>query len=370
MTDPRTEKLARLLVDYSVGVKTGDRVLLTGALVTAPLMREIYRQVIRAGGHPLTNWRDEQMTEIMYREGSDEQLKHVPAPIKQIIETYDCQIGLMGANNTRTLSGVEPDRQRLASRAMAELNKIHMRRSAAGELRWVGAMFPTQAYAQEADMSLAEYEDFVYGACLVDEADPVAAWRAVEARQDRLVSWLKGKREVRVEGPNAELSLSIRGRTFINACGQRNMPDGEIFTSPIEDSVDGWVRFSYPAITGGREVTGIELRFEDGCVVSASAEKNEDFLLAMLDTDPGARYLGEFAIGTNNGIKQFTKSILFDEKIGGTIHMAIGRGFPEAGSQNESSVHWDMISDMRDDGKIWVDDELFYDSGRFVIEGE
>jgi aminopeptidase len=242
-----------------------------------------------------------------------------------------------------------------------------MRRTAAGELRWVGTLFPTAAQAQEADMSLADFEDFVYRACFVDQPDPEACWREISARQQRLVDWLRGKEQVRVEGPDVELTLSIAGRTFINSDGHKNMPSGEIFTGPVEESVNGWIRFTYPAIYGGREVQGIELRFEDGRVVEASAGKNESFLQAVLDTDPGARYLGEFAIGTNDGIDRFTKSILFDEKIGGTIHMAVGAGYPETGSKNESAVHWDMICDMRDGGRIWVDDELFYDSGVFTI---
>jgi aminopeptidase len=163
------------------------------------------------------------------------------------------------------------------------------------------------------------------------------------------------------------MTVSIHERTFINSDGRRNMPSGEIFTGPVESSVNGWVRFTYPAIFAGREVDGVELRFENGKVVDASAQKNEDFLLKTLDIDDGARYLGEFAIGTNNGIDRFTKSILYDEKIGGTIHMALGMGYPETGSQNKSSIHWDMICDMRDGGQIWVDDELFYEGGKFAV---
>ena len=216
-------------------------------------------------------------------------------------------------------------------------------------------------------MSLSEYENFVYGACFTDKDDPVAEWLKIHDRQQKLVDWLKGKKQVKVKGPNVDVTLSIDGRDFINSDGHKNMPSGEIFTSPVEDSANGWVRFTYPAIVAGREVEGIELRFENGKVVEATAKKNQDYLLSTLDTDEGARYLGEFAVGTNNGIQQFTKSILFDEKIGGTIHMAVGRGFPEIGGKNESAVHWDMICEMRDGGKIWVDDELFYDSGEFVM---
>jgi aminopeptidase len=274
---------------------------------------------------------------------------------------------LGGTDNTRTLSGVDPARQQIARTAGQELMQTFMQRSAAGEFRWVGTMYPTNAQAQEADMSLADFEDFVYSACFVDKEEPVAEWQKMSAMQQQLVDWLVGKKDVKVQGPNVDMTLSIAERTFINSDGQKNMPSGEIFTGPVEESVNGWVRFTYPAIFSGREVEGIELRFEDGKVVEASAKKNEAFLISVLDTDPGARYLGEWAVGTNNGIQRFTKSILYDEKIGGTIHMAVGNGYPETGSKNKSVVHWDMICDMRDGGKIWVDDELFYDSGKFTV---
>jgi aminopeptidase len=216
-------------------------------------------------------------------------------------------------------------------------------------------------------MSVSEYEDFVYAATFADQADPVARWHAVHDRQQELVEWLAGKNDVQVKGPNIDLTLSISGRTFVNSDGKHNMPSGEIFTGPVEDSVNGWVRFSYPAIRDGREVEGVELEFKDGKVVRASAEKNEDYLIRQLDTDAGARFLGEFAVGTNYQIQRFTKSILFDEKIGGTVHMAVGAGYPETGSKNKSSVHWDFICDMREDSEIIVDGELFYRNGQFQI---
>ena len=186
-------------------------------------------------------------------------------------------------------------------------------------------------------------------------------------RQQQLVDWLKGKDRVHVRGPHIDLTLSIAGRTFINSDGKRNMPSGEIFTGPVEDSVNGWVRFTYPAIRGGREVEGVEFEFVDGKVVRASADKNEEYLISQLDSDEGARYLGEFAVGTNYQIQRFTKSILFDEKIGGTVHMAVGAGYPETGSRNRSSVHWDFICDMREDSEILVDGELFYRNGEFQV---
>jgi len=243
-----------------------------------------------------------------------------------------------------------------------------MRRSAAGDLRWTLAPFPTNAFAQDAEMSLSEYEDFVYSACLPDMNDPVGYWQRFSIRQQKIVDWLKNKRQVHVKGRETDLHLSIAGRTFVNCDGHVNMPDGEVFTGPVEDSVEGHVYFSYPAIYGGREVTGVRLWFEHGKVVKASAEKNEAFLIHTLDTDAGARFAGEFAIGTNEGIIQFTREILFDEKISGSFHIALGAGYPETGSKNESAIHWDMICDLRDGGEIWVDDELLYQSGKFVID--
>ena len=367
MADPRVQKLADLLVNYCVAVKPGDKVAIRSGGIAYPLLVETYREVVRAGGFPLVSLQEDALTEILLKEGNDEQIQHIPVPFKTIVETYDCSISLRGSRNTRTLNGVDPARQQMMQFASRELMQTYMERSASGDFRWTLAMFPTQAQAQDADMSLSEYEDFVYGACFADKADPVAEWRKISVMQQRLVDWLVGKEKVVVKGPHIDMSLSIAGRTFINSDGTHNMPSGEIFTGPVEESVNGWVNFTYPAIVSGREVNGVKLRFEDGKIVDAQASKNEEFLITTLDTDAGARYLGEFAVGTNMGIQQFTKSILFDEKIGGTIHMAMGNGYPETGSKNKSAIHWDMICDMRDGGKIWVDDELFYDSGEFVI---
>jgi aminopeptidase len=261
---------------------------------------------------------------------------------------------------------VDPERQQRASKAGAGLFQTMTDRMASGELRWCYTVYPTQASAQEAEMSLSEYEEFVYGAGLLDLDDPVAAWQEEAERQIGLMRWLEGKDRVTLKGSDIDLSLSIRGRSFLNAAGKVNFPDGEIYTSPVEESVNGWVRFAYPAIYGGKEVTDIELWFEDGKVVKESAGKGTDFLTAMLDTDEGARYLGEWGIGTNYSIQRFTKNILFDEKIGGTIHLALGIGFPEVGGQNTSGLHWDIICDMSD-SEITVDGDLFYRNGKSVV---
>ncbi|MFQ6102187.1 MAG: aminopeptidase [Anaerolineae bacterium] len=368
MTDSRIEKLADVLVNYSVAVQPGDKVVVRGSTLSEPLLKAVYANVLQAGGHPLMMVALPGMEELFFRYASDEQLQHVPEPIKLITETYDVSIGIRGAENTKALSSVDPAKMVLRNQAQTELMKTYMQRSASGELRWVSTLFPTNAYAQDAEMNLSEYEDFVYGACLPDMDDPVGYWYRFSAWQRKIVDWLKGKERVRVIGPETDLRLSIAGRTFINSDGKHNMPSGEVFTGPVEDSVEGHVHFSYPAIRQGREVTGIRLWFEGGRVVKATAKKNEDFLLKTIDTDEGSRYVGEFAIGTNAGITRFTRQILFDEKISGSFHMALGAGYPETGSENESAIHWDMICDLRDGGEIWVDDELLYKNGEFVID--
>jgi len=368
VTDPRIEKLADVLVNYSAAIQPGDKVLLQGSTAAEPLLKAVYVKVLQAGGHPLTLASLPDTQELLFRYASDEQLQHVPEPVKLVFETYDVSISILGAENTKALSNVDPARMVLRNRAQTELMQTFMQRSASGELRWVGTLFPTNAYAQDAEMSLSEYEDFVYAACMPDMDDPVGYWQRYSAWQQKIVDWLKGKERVHVIGPETDLRLSIAGRVFINSDGKCNMPSGEVFTGPVEESVEGNVYFSYPAIHQGREVMGVRLWFEGGRVVKASAEKNEQFLLQTLDTDEGARYVGEFAIGTNEGITRFTRQILFDEKINGSFHMAVGAGYPETGSKNESAVHWDMICDMRDGGEIWVDDELLYRDGRFVIE--
>jgi aminopeptidase len=367
MPDPRVVNLARTLVEYSTGVRPRDHVAILGGPAAAPLIREVYRHVLRAGGHPYVFSAPDGLDRLMFDEASDDQLQHVSRVDQMVRGEFDDFISIGAATNTRGLANVDPARQQLRQKAYAPLMETYMRRSATGELRWVGTLYPTNAYAQDAEMSLAEFEDYVYGATYADRDDPVAEWQAIHIFQQRLVDWLAGKKQVAVKGPNVDLTLSIEGRTFINSDGRHNMPSGEIFTGPVEDSANGWVRFSYPAITGGREVSGIELWFEQGRVVKATAEKNEPFLLSQLDTDPGARYLGEWAIGTNQKINRFIKNILFDEKIGGTIHMAVGAGYPETGSVNKSAIHWDMICDMRNGGQIFVDGELIYESGEFMI---
>lgn len=371
MSDPRVSKLAQILVNYSVKVKQGHLIYIRGfeySLEAMPLLRDVYREVLRAGGNPyITLMQEESLEYIFFSEASEAQLSHVD-PIKDyVVRNFDGEIIIVGNSNTRYLSNIDPQSQSKYHKTYSELMKLKMQRSASGDFHWVGTLFPTSGGAQDAEMSLEEFEELVFRATYADSEDPVKEWQKVHDEQQRLVDYLKGKSNIKVKGPDVDLSLSIEDRSFINCDGKVNMPDGEIFTSPVENSINGWVRFTYPAIEAGREVEGIELYFEEGKVVKATAKKNEAFLQTMLKTDSGASYVGEFAFGTNKNINHFIKNILFDEKIGGTIHMALGAGFPAAGGKNDSGIHWDMICDMRNGGQVFVDDELFYESGEFKI---
>lgn len=368
MADPRVTRLAHTLVDYSVNVQPKQKVAISGSILSVPLIQAIYQRVMERGAYPVVLPTVPGLEEILYSHANDDQLTYI-SPVDELVRgTFDTLISAGGTVNTRALSNIDPARLSRRRAALAPLTKTFMERSASGALKWTLTNYPTDASAQDAEMSLHDYENFVYGACHVaGDDDPVAYWQTVQAEQNRLVNWLKGHDRLVVRGPNIDLSLSIKDRTFLNADGTRNMPDGEIFTGPVEDSVNGWVRFTYPAIFSGREVDGVEIHFENGRAVKATAQKNEAFLLSTLDTDAGSRTLGEFAIGTNFGITQFTRNILFDEKIGGTLHMAFGAGYPETGSKNQSGLHWDMICDMRVDSELTVDGELFYRNGEFKV---
>jgi aminopeptidase len=368
MTDPRIDKLAQVLVGYSLELEAGDDF----ALITHPLAGElsmaVYKEAILAGAHVLVMNNLPGSREIFFKHASDEQLDYIPPVPRLIYENFHAILNIEAIHNSRELSGVDPERQRRNRSATAELSKTFLKRLGAGSLKWCMTVFPTHASAQEADMSLSDYQDFVYDAGLLDLEDPVAAWRAEAERQQKLIDWLAGREEIVLMGKDIDLRMSIRGRGFKSAAGKLNFPDGEIYTSPVEDSVSGWARFAYPAIFSGKEVIDIELWFEAGKVVREVAAKNGELLTALLDTDQGSRYLGELGIGTNYNIRNFTKNMLFDEKLGGTIHLAVGGGFPEIGGQNQSGLHWDMLCDMSE-SEIRVDGELFYKDGKFALEG-
>jgi len=365
MTDPRVTKLAQVLVNYSLALKPGEKFASTSSPLADDLNLAVLKEATLAGARVDFLNQIPGAQEILFKYASDEQLERISPIRRLVVEQYDALLQVGAYHNTRELAGIDPERQGKARKAQAGLFKTAMERVASEELKTCYTVFPTNASAQEADMSLSEYEEFVFGAGLLDLDDPVAAWKEEAGRQNKLIAWLDGKDQVTLKGSNIDLMLSIKGRSFNGAAGRQNFPDGEIYSSPVETSVSGWVRFGYPAIYSGQEVVDIELWFEEGKIVKEQAQKGQELLTALLNTDDGSRYLGELGIGTNYGIDRFTKNMLFDEKMGGTIHLAMGAGFPEAGSENHSGLHWDMLSDMAE-SEILVDGELFYKDGKFA----
>jgi len=365
--DPRVERLAKILVGYSTEVKEGETVSIDGDSGAEPLLLAVYEEVLKAGAHPIMNVALEGQSYAYYKHATDAQLEWISPVSEWLLDNVDVRIAIGASANTRELSAVPPERQMRRQAATGELLGRAMERSAKGEFRWCYTLYPTNAYAAEAEMSLIEYEDFYYGACLATDGDPLTAWKQASEECKRLAEWIEGHEEVRVVAPGTDIKLGIAGRKFIPCDGRHNMPDGEFFTGPVEDSVEGEVTFHLPATIGGREVAGVQLRFEAGKVVDASAERGEEFLIQLLDTDEGARRLGELGIGTNYAIDRGTREVLLDEKLGGTVHMAVGRSYPESGGENESAVHTDLVCDLRLGGKIEVDGEDFQVDGKFVV---
>jgi aminopeptidase len=367
MIDSRVDAWARTLVTYSTKIQPGDVVSIEGDASARPLLTAIYRETLRAGGLPVMTPRFGELSAAMLELGSDEQIAWIAPPDRWARAEADVLIQVLGEENTKALSGVDPERQIARKRSRIELVRTMMERTAAGAYRWALTLYPTDAYAQDAEMSTSDFAAFVFGACKLGAEDPAAAWREQGAMQQRFVDWLSGKREIHITGPDTDLLLSVADRVWINCDGTHNFPDGEIFTGPVEDATSGHIRFSYPVVVDGREIHDVRLGFQDGRVVEASASRGEGFLHETLDADPGARRLGELAFGTNFDISRFTKNILFDEKIGGTVHMALGAGFPETGNSNESAIHWDLICDLRQGGAVEVDGEPFLRDGRYLV---
>lgn len=367
MADIRIERFAQILVDHSAQIKPGDRVAVEATTAAAPLVQALYAAILERGGHPCLLLDLPDQDEIFFNVAKDEQLDVTPPFLKLAYDQFESRIRIHSATNSRALTHVDPARQKRRQKALAPILEAQMRRGADRSFKWVTTLYPTEGYAIEAEMGLREFENFAFRACHADESDPVAFWKNVEASQARIIARLEGHNQIVLRGPNVDLSLSIKGRKFMNGAGQNNMPDGEVFTGPVEDSVNGWVRYSYPAIYNGVMVEGVELTFSNGKVTKAKAEKNQGILLEMLESDPGARYVGEFAIGTNYEIDRFSHNILFDEKLGGSFHMALGAGYPETGSKNKSIIHWDMICGMKNDSEILVDGEVIYKDGQFTF---
>jgi aminopeptidase len=362
----RLRRLAEVLVTYSGGVRAGDLVVLQGPMHVEPLLEQLYAAVLQAGGHPTVRCAPE-LEDLLFAEGSDAQIEWQTPAEQQDIEQTDVWIVIDAPSNTKALTSVEPEREARVQRARLPLRERYLERALAGELRWVLTAYPTNAAAQDAEMSLAQYEELVYAAAFLDDGDPVARWRAFAGELERVAELLNTKQELRFVAEGTDLTFAVGGdRTWLPSDGHENFPDGEVFTAPLDDSAEGEITFTFPAVFSGRQVDDVRLRFHEGQVVDASASRGEEFLREMVALDDGARRVGELAFGLNDAVRVFTRNILFDEKIGGTMHLALGSAYPECGGTNRSALHWDMICDLRSGGEVYADGELVYRDGRFL----
>ena len=367
MSDIRLERWAYTLVHYCLYLKPGDILAIHATPLATPLIEAVYRETLHVGAYPIPVIALEQLDEILLLEGNDAQLA-TPSPVAQLLaEKATARLHISSSSNPKALNNIDPTRAARRRQASYSLATTMRQREQAGEYRWCGTLYPTSGYAQEANMSLHDFEEFVFDICFLNDPDPIACWKELSIQQQRFVDWLIGHEQVRLLANGTDLTLSIKDRTFINSDGKRNFPSGEFFTGPVEHSANGVVQFDIPATYDGRAVEGVRLVFKEGKVVEANARQGNDFLQQMLQLDEGACYLGEFAFGNNLRVNRPTRNILFDEKMGGTVHMALGASYPETGGLNQSALHWDMICDLRTAGEVWVDDTLFLKDGRVVI---
>ncbi len=352
MVDQRIEKIADILIDYSVKVKEGDYVVIEGEYACIELIKVLYKKILKRGAFPIPRIGDDQFLSMYYKYASDKILNTFPEITYNEVKKIDCLIILRAPKNLKEMANTDPNKITNRTKLLEPIKIERLKK------RWVLFDFPTPSFAQEAGMSLEEFEDFVYNACIQD-------WKKVEKEQEKYVNLMNSGSEVRIVGKDTDIKLKIKGRKFIKGCGTHNMPDGEIFTAPLENETEGYIYFDYPVVYSGKEVSGVRFKFEKGKIVDVKAEKGEDFIKQVIKTDEGASKLGELGIGLNYNIKRGIKNILFDEKIGGSIHTAIGSAYKECGGVNESAVHWDFIKDMKD-GKMFLDGKLIYENGKFV----
>jgi aminopeptidase len=367
MKDIRLERWANILVNYSLGVKKGDLFQIKSRYMADPLIHEVYRLALQKGAHPYVTYFGEGLNEIFYKEASKEQLEFLSAVEKLEIEKIDKYLYIISEYNQKALSNYDTKKLSLRRKTTGYLLKRRLARAAKGLMHWSLTAYPDNAQAQDAEMSLDEYTEFIFAAGFLNDADPIKKWLALAQEQRRLVKIFSKIKKITIKAKDTDLSLSVQSRKWISCEGKENFPDGEVFTTPIEDSVEGQIYYSFPCLYSGREVTDVRLRFKKGEVVEAKASKGADYLKSMIAMDAGAKRIGEFAFGTNYGITRFVKNTLFDEKIGGTIHLALGSCYPETGGKNKSSLHWDMVCDLRKDAEVIADGKVIYRNGKFTI---
>ena len=361
------QPLSRLLAEYCVEARRGDQAVILAGLDAVPLVRGLYRELASRGTLPLAIYRDEYAMDLVNRLAPPEVLATPHRLMEHMVKEMDILISIRSGLHTKPLTGLPPERLQAVTTAQGRFTEAFMERDKDPGFRWTATIYPSLSLAQEAGLSPVEFEDLVVEALKLGEADPVEAWRRQAEWQEKIATALGRFDEVRIVAPGTDLTLKVGGRTWINDDGKKNMPGGEVFTGPVEDSVEGHIEFDYPSIWRGVEVEGVRLVFKRGEVVEATARRGEEALRALLSVDEGARRVGELAFGLNYGIRRYTKIILLDEKIGGTMHMALGAGYPSTGSVNRSKIHWDMVKSL-EEGVVYGDGDVIYRNGRFIEE--
>ena len=358
VVDLRTRKLAQVAVRHSVFVKPGEKVIISGNSEAIPFLVELYKEIILQKAHPIVRVHLPNVSDFFYKYANDEQINRFPDEWMETVKKADKYIGVISGSNTRELTNANPKKVTKRQSLLHPISNYICNEK--DKIRRCTIANPLSEFlAQDAEMSLTEYENFVYQACLQD-------WKKLGKRFDKISKTFEKGNNVHLIGEGIDLKFSIKGKNCVADNGKDNMPGGEVFMAPVKESLNGWIKFDYPAIENGKEVTDIELKFENGKVVDAKASKNEDFLKEMLATDENASYVGEFGVGCNPKINKFTKNLLFDEKIDGTIHLALGMAYKENGGGNDSAIHWDIVKDMRK-AKIILDEKVVQENGKWKI---
>ena len=365
MKENYLKRYAALLADYCLSVGKNEKILIRSSYLAEDLINEFCSIAYSRGAHPETRIALRNSERLYFENSSIEDLKYLSETELNYYKNFDAFLTIRAPFDAKELQGISAEKKKVKNESAKILHELFSERSSNGTLKWCVCQYPTESQASESGMSLAEYENFIIRSAYLDKEDPVRSWDELSAKQGLIADYLNKCTEVRVRNDSTDISFSCEGRIWINSDGRRNMPSGEIFTSPVESSVNGFITFSYPAIYMGEEVEGVKLTVKNGKIVSHSAQKGEELLSQVLKID-GADTFGEAAIGTNYGIQNFTKNILFDEKIGGTVHFALGDSFAETGGKNRSAIHWDMIADMRSNSEITADGKLIYKNGHFT----
>lgn len=364
------KKYAELLVHYCLELKKGEKLYISTSTLAEPLVREVYREACKIGVFTEVDFKFSDQLKIFMDNATDELLTTSSPFYTQAIKEFHAYLNIRAPFNVNETSNIDSDKRKIRSQSLAEINQIYFdrtaRRNEKGGMKRCLCQYPTQASAQKANMSLEEYTYFVFNACHLYADNPEAEWLKIREEQQKIKEYLDKVSHVRYKADHSDVSFSVEGRTWINSDGQNNMPSGEVFSAPVEDSVNGKIHFTFPSVYMGRDVAGITLWVENGEIQKWDAKQGAEVLDRVFAID-GARYFGEVAIGTNYQIQQTTRNILFDEKIGGTIHMAVGQSYKQCGGLNKSTIHWDMITDMSESGEIYADEVLIYKNGKFLI---